>query len=87
MLLGKYFRKFYVKYGHYFLLGIIALVVVDYFQLKIPDIIGEIIDGLQFKTLTKNTLQELSIDILIVAVSVFLGRFVWRICICCKFCV
>ena len=81
MLLGKYFRKFYVKYGHYFLLGIIALVVVDYFQLKIPDIIGEIIDGLQFKTLTKNTLQELSIDILIVAVAVFVGRFVWRICI------
>ena len=63
MLLGKYFRKFYVKYGHYFILGIIALVVVDYFQLMVPDIIGEIIDGLQFKSLTKETLFNLSITL------------------------
>lgn len=81
MLLGKYFRKFYVKYGLFFLAGIIALVAVDYFQLKIPDIIGNIIDGLKEKTLDKEVLKGLSLDIMIVAFVVFIGRFVWRICI------
>lgn len=81
MLLGRYFRKFYIKYGWYFLFGIIALIVVDYFQLKIPDIIGKIIDGLENKTLDKAVLFDLSLDILFVALAVFVGRFLWRICI------
>ena len=46
MLFGKYVNKYYLIYALFFLIGIIALVVVDYFQLLIPEIIGDIIDGL-----------------------------------------
>lgn len=81
MLFNKYFSKFYVKYGLFFLIGVIALVVVDYFQLEIPDIVGEIVDGIQYKTLTKEILLDLAKKMLLVAFLVFSGRFVWRICI------
>lgn len=81
MLFNKYFSKFYIKYGLFFLIGVIALVVVDYFQLEIPDIVGEIVDGIQYKTLTKEILLDLAKKMLLVAFLVFSGRFVWRICI------
>lgn len=81
MLFNKYFSKFYLKYGLFFLVGIISLVVVDYFQLEIPDIVGEIVDGIQYRTLTKEILLDLAKKMLLVAFLVFSGRFVWRICI------
>lgn len=81
MLFNKYFSKFYLKYWLFFLGGVIALVIVDYFQLEIPDIVGEIVDGLQYETLTKELLLDLAKRMLLVAFLVFSGRFVWRICI------
>ena len=60
MLFNKYFAKYYLKYWICFLIGIIALVAVDFFQLEIPDVVGEVIDGLRYKTLTKDVLFSLS---------------------------
>lgn len=81
MVLGKYFRKYYIKYGIFFLLGALSLVLVDYFQLKIPKIIGDIIDLIENNNLTNEVLKNYVIDLIIVAVVVFTGRFVWRVCI------
>jgi len=81
MIFGKYFNKYYLKYGLYFFFGIVALILVNYYQLEIPEIIGEIVDGLEYATLTKEVLFELSKRIFLVAFIVFAGRFVWRICI------
>ena len=81
MIFGKYFNKYYLKYGLYFFFGIVALILVNYYQLEIPEIIGEIVDGLEYATLTKDVLLELSKRIFLVAFIVFAGRFVWRICI------
>lgn len=47
MLFGKHINEYYLKYGIVLLTGIVALLLVDYFQLKIPDIVGDIVDGLQ----------------------------------------
>ena len=63
------------------MIGIIALVAVDFFQLEIPDVVGEVIDGLRYKTLTKDVLFSLSKKMFFVAFMVFIGRFIWRICI------
>ncbi len=81
MVIGKHFTKYYFKYGFLFIIGIIALILVDYFQLEIPEIIGDIIDGIRDNALTKEMILNYSIKMLGVAFIVFAGRFLWRICI------
>ena len=81
MLFGKHVNKFYIRYGIFFLIGIIALVAVDYFQLEIPNVIGNIIDGLDQKTITTSELKKFMFQLLMIAAIMFAGRFLWRICI------
>lgn len=81
MLFGKHINEYYLKYGIVLLTGIVALLLVDYFQLKIPDIVGDIVDGLQFKTLTKDKLKDYMLLLGVVAIVMFFGRFMWRICL------
>lgn len=81
MIFGKNVNRYYFKYGFYFLVGIIALLFVDYYQLEIPKIFGQIIDGLDEKTLTKLQLVEFMKDMVIIALVMLFGRFLWRICI------
>ena len=81
MLFGKYVNKYYLKYAHFFLLGIAALLFVNYFQLEIPKLIGGIINGLEDKSLTQPQLKEFISRFFVVAIVMFTGRFLWRICI------
>lgn len=79
MLFGRYVNRFYLKYGILFFLGLVALVIVDYVQLLIPDVIGNIIDGLELKTLTKADVPILIKDIIVFGLIIVAGRFLWRI--------
>ncbi|MDD3126380.1 MAG: ABC transporter ATP-binding protein [Candidatus Izemoplasmatales bacterium] len=79
MIFGKHINHFYWKYALSFILGIVALVIVDYLQLIIPDIIGSIIDGIETKTITESILLDYVIRTGILAVSIVIGRFLWRI--------
>ena len=79
MLFGKHINKYYLKYGIFFLIGLAALVVVDYVQLEIPNIIGTIIDGLELKTLAKEDVVVFVKDIAIFGLIIVVGRFLWRI--------
>lgn len=85
MLFGKYVNKFYKKYFLFFLFGIIALLAVDWFQLEIPKICGEIIDGVQngtlFETEGVHILCRHMLYLGIIAIIMFSGRFLWRYCI------
>lgn len=81
MLFGKHINKYYIKYLIPFLIGIIALVIVDIFQLEIPEIIGEIIDKIEYKTLTKDELLSYMLRLFLIALIMFVGRFSWRITI------
>ena len=45
MIFGKHINKYYLKYSWILIIGILALVAVDYFQLKIPEIYSTIVDG------------------------------------------
>lgn len=83
MLLGKYVNRFYTKYFWFFFFGVIALIVVDYFQLLIPEIFGDLIDGIEDQTLFSNLdlLNKAVMWIGIIAVIMFVGRFTWRYCI------
>ncbi|MDD3122803.1 MAG: ABC transporter ATP-binding protein [Candidatus Izemoplasmatales bacterium] len=79
MLFGKHVNKFYIKYGLFFLIGIAALIVVDYVQLIIPKITGDIISGLKNETLTSVILKDFMIQLIYIAIIIVVGRFLWRI--------
>ncbi len=83
MIFGKYINKYYLKYGLILLVGIISLVAVDVYQLKIPEIYSRIVDGLDpttATTLTIDILKSLCKDMLIIIAVMVCGRFLWRIC-------
>ena len=81
MVFGKHFYKYYFRYFHTFIIGAIALVLVDLFQLEIPEIVGQIIDAIKDQTLSKDLLLSFVERLMYVAAIVFVGRFLWRICI------
>ena len=84
MLFGKHVNKFYKKYFWYFFFGIITLIAVDYIQLFIPEIIGNVVDELTNGTISLEHLDPLYqniIYILLVGAWMFIGRFLWRICV------
>ena len=84
MLLGKYLNKYYLKYAIFFILGIIALIAVDYFQTLLPEYLGEVV-GLFSNSLNNtvdvNLLSTMIASVLVVGVIMFLGRIIWRLTI------
>ncbi len=81
MIFGRKINKYYFKYGIFFLLGIAALIFVDIYQLKLPEIIAIIVDGIDYNTLTKEVLFDAMNELLIIVAIMFTGRFVWRVTI------
>ena len=81
MLFGKNINKYYIKYLHYIIIGFIALIFVDIYQLKIPEIIGSIVDDIKEGTLNATMIVEYTKQMALVVLIMFLGRFTWRICI------
>ena len=53
MLLGKYINKYYLKYIIYLIIGVLSLIIVDYWGLLIPEYLGEIIDLFNEETALK----------------------------------
>ena len=80
MLFGKYINKYYKKYFLLFLVGVIALVAVDYFQLEIPNITGKIIDGIRDGSLfgENSKMLHYMLYLALIAFIMFVGRFAWR---------
>lgn len=84
MLFGKHVNKYYLKYFWYFFFGIIALIVVDYVQLLVPEEIGNIVDNIsegKINSLGDWLLLKSILVIFGVAITMFIGRFIWRRCI------
>ena len=79
MIFGKHINKYYLQNWYLFLIGIIALIFVDIYQLEIPRQIGFLIDGLSSNTLDEQGIYRIVLTILGYAGIIILGRFVWRI--------
>ena len=45
MIFGKNINRYYLKYLPSLLLGLLALLVVDYMQLQVPRLYGMVING------------------------------------------
>lgn len=90
MILGKYINKYYVRYAPLLILGLCALIAVDYFQLKIPELYGNVINGINNGFVVADGVSvpfdanylwnEICSPLFVVIVIIVLGRFTWRIC-------
>lgn len=81
MLFGKNVNKYYIKYLHYIIIGIVALIFVDWYQLRIPEIIAEVVRAIENNYLTEQIIKDSVLEMMFVVLIMFLGRFTWRICI------
>ncbi len=70
--------KYIIKYKTKYLIGVVAVVVIDYIQLIIPLIIRDITNGLTDKSLDENTLFSKLFLILIIGLSISVLRYMWR---------
>ncbi len=79
MIFLKHFRHYYVKYGITFLLGIVLLVLIDWFQLEIPRMMGVIVDGVETGSINHvSQMYEPILYISIIVLGITIGRFLWR---------
>ncbi len=89
MIFGKHINKYYIKYFLFFFFGLVALLAVNWFQLEIPRICGEILDGIADEAVgnpdslfnNPSGIQRLMIELAGIAAIMFIGRFMWRYCI------
>ena len=90
MVFGKYVNKYYKKHFFALFLGVVALISVDYFQLKIPEFYNYVVTGLN-KGVVEVGGEKLAFDLdflldkicapMILTILVMaVGRFLWRIC-------
>ena len=69
MLFNRHMFKYYMKYSWMYLLGIAALIAVDYVQLWIPEFLGDIVNIIKDKPLDAEAqMQHILIMLLVVAV-------------------
>ena len=90
MIFGKHINKYYVKHFPVLLLGIVALLLVDFLQLKIPELYRMIINGMENGTVLVDgaavsfdmpfLINEICLPMLFIIAGLMLGRFLWRIC-------
>lgn len=91
MIFGKHINKYYLKYAPMLILGIIALVAVDYLQLIVPELYRTVINGVSSGFVTDSSgaavpfdmdylLDKICLPLIGVIVGLVLGRFLWRIC-------
>lgn len=81
MIFGKPINKYYRQNIHMFLIGIIALVIIDFIQLEIPGLLGGIIEGLDKGTIELSDITSSLVTVGIYVAIIIAGRFVWRMTI------
>ena len=90
MIFGKHINKYYLKYSWLLILGIVALITVDYLQLEIPELYNYVVNGLTYGQVeTPEGVVPFDMDFLLdticfpmifIIIAMVIGRFLWRIC-------
>ncbi len=90
MLFGKHINKYYLRYSPALILGVLALIVIDYLQLVVPRLYQLVINGLNQGWVEHEgkrvafdmdfLLEEICLPMIFIIVFIAIGRFLWRIC-------
>ena len=91
MIFGRHINKYYLKYALWLLLGLAALLLVDYMQLVIPNLYQQVINGVNQGYVAVDgvrlpfdmgfLLDRICLPMVWVVLSMVVGRFLWRVCI------
>lgn len=90
MIFGKHINRYYLIHLPKLLLGVVALIAVDYFQLLIPKLYRLVItgvgtgvveiDGVTTAFDMNILLDEICAPLLVAIAAMVIGRFLWRWC-------
>ena len=90
MLFGKHINRYYIRYLPMIIIGLIALVVVDYVQLLIPEIYRMTINGINDGFVEVDgvslpfdidfLLDRLCLPMIFIILTLVVCRFLWRVC-------
>lgn len=75
----KSLLKYTMKYKKRYFIGILFLIVVDIVQLIPPKILGGLTDSLAQGNATTSTITKAILYMMVIAVTMSIGRFMWRI--------
>lgn len=91
MIFGKHINRYYAKYAPSLLLGLAALILVDYLQLIVPELYRTVINGMNQGFIISEggasevfdmdyLLDKVCLPLIGIIIGIVLGRFMWRIC-------
>ncbi len=90
MIFGKHINRYYLRYCPMLVLGLVALVAVDYLQLVIPNLYQMVINGMYAGSVEyEGVVMAFDMDFLLdkicmpmvgIILCIVLGRFLWRVC-------
>ncbi len=90
MLFGKHINRYYIKHGPMLLLGILALVIVDYLQLLTPELYRMTVNGINDGSVLVDgnsvpfdmdfLLDRICFPLIFIIIFMVFGRFLWRVC-------
>ena len=90
VIFGKHINRYYWKYAVFLLIGLLALVAVDYLQLVVPNLYQMVINGVDTGFVNLNgqivpfdmnfLLDEICLPMIVIVLCLVVGRFLWRVC-------
>jgi len=90
MVFGKHINRYYLRFSWILLLGLTALVAVDYLQLEIPEFYQMIVNGMNRGVVSVDgvrlafdmdfLLDRICMPMVVIIVCMVFGRFLWRVC-------
>lgn len=90
MIFGKHMNRYYLRYGWMLFLGLLALVIVDVGQLKIPELYRLVVNGMNKGVVELSgtervfdmdfLLDEICLPMVAIIAMMVTGRFLWRVC-------
>lgn len=90
VIFGKHINRYYLKNAPVLLVGIVALLMVDYIQLLIPELYRLVINGVNLGQVVVNgqtvsfdkqvLFRHICLPMIWIVVLMVVGRFLWRIC-------
>ena len=90
MIFGKHINKYYLKYSYLLIGGVLALLLVDFMQLEVPELYRMVLEGIQYgevkvaegviKPFDMNfVVDDICGKLLWIILALVFGRFLWRV--------
>ena len=86
MIFGKHINRYYLRFAPLILLGLAALVVVDYLQLVIPNLYQMVINGVNTGFVdgvpydVTFVVEKICLPMVGIILLIVFGRFLWPVC-------